>query len=77
MDSSDFTINVDGETYSEWFGTDDTNADFSHQINKGNTASGYVYYYVPESDEYMVEMDANPGLKNIKAKWKINKDDIQ
>lgn len=77
MDSSDFTINVGGETYSEWFGTDDTNADFSHQINKGNTASGYVYYDVPESDEYIIEMDATPGLKNIKAKWEIKKEDIQ
>lgn len=77
MDSTDFTINVDGETYSEWFGTNDTNTDFSHLINKGNTASGYVYYDVPESETYNVELEAMPNLKNIKAKWKINKSDIQ
>lgn len=77
MDSGDFTINVNGEVYEEWFGTDDTNADFSHQINKGKTASGYIYYDVPDSDKYMVEMETMPNLKDIKAKWEIKKSDIQ
>ncbi|WP_436870254.1 DUF4352 domain-containing protein [Staphylococcus shinii] len=77
IDSGDFTINVNGEVYGEWFGTDDTNADFSHQINKDKTASGYIYYDVPDSDKYMVEMETMPNLKDIKAKWEIEKSDIQ
>lgn len=77
VDSTDFSIKVDGENYEEWYGSDDTNAGFSHQLNKNNTASGYIYYDVPESDEYTLELNAMPNFNEVKGKWKINKSDIQ
>ncbi|VYT95233.1 DUF4352 domain-containing protein [Staphylococcus simulans] len=77
VDSTDFSIKVDGENYEEWYGSDDTNAGFSHQLNKNNTASGYIYYDVPESDEYTLELNAMPKFNEVKGKWKINKSDIQ
>src|SRR5699024_11779935 len=57
VDSTDFSMKMDNENYQEWFGNDDTNAGFSHQLNKGNTGSGYITYDVPEGDEYALEMD--------------------
>lgn len=77
VDSTDFSIKVDGENYEEWYGSDDTNAGFSHQLNKNNTASGYIYYDVPESDEYTLELNAMPKFNEVKGKWKIQKSDIQ
>ncbi|MBO0387582.1 DUF4352 domain-containing protein [Staphylococcus simulans] len=77
VDSTDFSIKVDGKNYEEWYGSDDTNAGFSHQLNKNNTASGYIYYDVPESDEYTLELNAMPKFNEVKGKWKIQKSDIQ
>lgn len=77
MDSSDFSMKVNNENYQEWFGNDDTNAGFSHQLNKGNTGSGYITYDVPDSDNYTLEMDATPKFNNVKAKWEIKKTDIK
>lgn len=77
MDSSDFSMKLNNENYQEWFGNDDTNAGFSHQLNKGNTGSGYITYDVPDSDNYTLEMDATPKFNNVKAKWEIKKTDIK
>lgn len=73
----DFTCKVDGENYEQWFGADDQSAGFEHQLNKGNTASGHVYYDVPDANKYTIEMDATPGMENIKAKWVVDSSDIK
>lgn len=77
VDSTDFSLKMDDENYQEWFGNDDTNAGFSHQLNKGNTGSGYITYDVPDGEEYALEMDAHPKFENIKARWKIKKEEIK
>lgn len=77
MDSTDFSMKVNNENYEEWFGNDDPNYGFSHQLNKGNTGSGYITYDVPDSDTYTLEMDASPKFANVKAKWEIKKSDIK
>lgn len=73
VDSSDFSIKVNGENFKEWYGTDDTNADVSHQLNKDNTANGYIYYDVPDSEIYTLELNAMPDLNHVKGKWNIKK----
>lgn len=77
MDSTDFTMKVDNENYEQWFGTDDIHDGFSHQLNKGNTGSGYITYDVPDSEQYTLEMEASPKFDNVKAKWQIKKSDIK
>ncbi|MDT0715411.1 DUF4352 domain-containing protein [Staphylococcus chromogenes] len=77
VDSADFSMKVNGENFNEWFGSDDTNSGFSHQLNKNNTANGYIYYDVPESDTYTLELDAMPNFNNVKGKWEIQKSDIE
>ncbi|WP_239752775.1 DUF4352 domain-containing protein [Mammaliicoccus sp. J-M40] len=74
---SDFTLTVDGETQNEFYLMDDLNSGFDHQLNKNNTGSGYLYYDVPNADEYKVEMDFMPFLTTYKADWSIEKSDIQ
>ncbi|UNB45273.1 DUF4352 domain-containing protein [Staphylococcus coagulans] len=68
VDSTDFSIKVNGENFKEWYGTDDTNTDFSHQLNKDNTANGYIYYDVPDSENYTLELNAMPDLNHVKGK---------
>lgn len=77
MDSTDFSMKVDNENYEQWFGTDDVHDGFSHQLNKGNTGSGYITYDVPDSEQYTLEMEAAPKFDNVKAKWQIKKSDIK
>ncbi|MGW8014752.1 DUF4352 domain-containing protein [Staphylococcus xylosus] len=77
VDDTDFNLTVNNETQEAFFGMDDTNDGFTTQLNKGNTSSGYVYYDVPETDEYKVEMDFMPEFESYKADWNINKSDIQ
>lgn len=77
VDSTDFSMKVDNENYQEWFGNEDVNDGFTHQLNKGNTASGYITYDVPDSEEYTLEMDATPNFESVKARWKIKKSDIK
>lgn len=77
VQDNDFGIKVDGENYESWYGNGDTNDGFSHQLNKDNTGSGYITYDVPDSDKYTLEMDFMPNLDTVKAKWNINKSDIQ
>lgn len=77
VQDNDFGIKVDGENYENWYGNGDTNDGFSHQLNKDNTGSGYITYDVPDSDKYTLEMDFMPNLDTVKAKWDINKSDIQ
>lgn len=77
VQDNDFGIKVDGENYENWYGNGDTNDGFSHQLNKDNTGSGYITYDVPDSDKYTLEMDFMPNLDTVKAKWNINKSDIQ
>lgn len=77
VDSTDFSMKVNGENYQEWYGDSEGDSGFSHQLNKGNTGSGMITYDVPESDTYTLEMDATPNFENIKAKWNIKKEDIK
>lgn len=77
VDSTDFSMKVNGENFDEWFGSDDTNSGFSHQLNKNNTANGYIYYDVPESDTYTLELDAMPNFNDVKGKWEIQKSEIE
>ncbi|MEB7757259.1 DUF4352 domain-containing protein [Staphylococcus xylosus] len=77
VDSTDFSMKVKGENYQEWYGGSEEYSGFSHQLNKGNTGSGFITYDVPESDSYTLEMDATPNFENVKAKWDIKKDDIK
>lgn len=77
VQDNDFGIKVDGENYENWYGNGDTNDGFSHQLNKDNTGSGYITYDVPDSEKYTLEMDFMPNLDTVKAKWNINKSDIQ
>ncbi|WP_278925317.1 DUF4352 domain-containing protein [Staphylococcus auricularis] len=76
VDSNDFSIKVNGENFEEWYGSDDTNEGFSHQLNKGNTAKGYIYYDVPDSDNYDLELEAMPEFSDVKGKWQIQRSDI-
>lgn len=77
VDSTDFSMKVNGENYQEWYGDSEGDSGFSHQLNKGNTGSGMITYDVPENDTYTLEMDATPNFENIKAKWNIKKEDIK
>lgn len=77
VQDNDFGIKVDGENYENWYGNGDTNDGFSHQLNKDNTGSGYITYDVPDSEKYTLEMDFMPNLDTVKARWNINKSDIQ
>ncbi|HLQ82498.1 MAG TPA: DUF4352 domain-containing protein [Pseudogracilibacillus sp.] len=77
IDSTDFSMKVKDENYQEWYGNTEGDSGFSHQLNKGNTGSGFITYDVPESDTYTLEMDATPNFENVKAKWDINKEDIK
>lgn len=77
VSDTDFLLSINGETQQEFYLMDDMKAGFDDQLNKGNTASGYVYYDVPDSDEYKVEMDFMPFYNTYKAEWVINKSDIQ
>ncbi|MEB7675583.1 DUF4352 domain-containing protein [Staphylococcus saprophyticus] len=77
VQDNDFSMKVDGENYENWYGNGDTSDGFSHQLNKDNTGSGYITYDVPDSDKYTVEMDFTPNLDTVKAKWNIDKSEIQ
>ena len=77
VDSTDFSMKVNGENYQEWYGESEGDSGFSHQLNKGNTGSGMITYDVPENDTYTLEMDATPNFENIKAKWNIKREDIK
>lgn len=74
---ADFTISANGENYEQWFGSGDDHDGFSHFLNKGNTASGYVYYDVPDTDKYIFEMNIRPNLDTVKAKWVIKRSEIK
>lgn len=77
FDNTDFTVKVNNKNYEEWYGSGDDHDGFSHQLNKGNTGTGYIYYDVPDTNKYTIEMDATPNYDNIKAKWIINSSDIK
>lgn len=77
-DDTSFTVSADGKTQESWYGGDDSNSGFSHQVNHGRTADGYVYYEVTSNaKDYNVEMDFMPHLTNYKAKWKFTNSDIK
>ncbi|WP_210133628.1 DUF4352 domain-containing protein [Staphylococcus sp. GDY8P131P] len=77
VDDTDFNLTINNETQDNFYGMDDSNDGFSHQLNKGNTGSGYVYYDVPDADEYKAEMDFMPEFETYKADWIIKNSDIQ
>ncbi|MGK9044897.1 DUF4352 domain-containing protein [Mammaliicoccus vitulinus] len=74
---ADFSMKVNGENYEPWYGSGDGNDGFSHQLNNGNTGSGYVTYDVPENSKYTLEMNFTPNFDTVKAKWEIDKSDIK
>ncbi|UXR70258.1 DUF4352 domain-containing protein [Staphylococcus sp. IVB6246] len=74
---ADVTMKVNGQNYQQWYGCDDVRGNFAHQLNKGNTATGYVYFDVPEADEYTLELNAMPVFKEVKGKWQIKSSDIK
>lgn len=76
IDNTDFGMKVNNENYEEWYSSDDMHEGFSHQLNHNNTASGYITYDVPDSDNYTLELDAIPNFNKVRAKWVINKSDI-
>lgn len=76
VDNTDFGMKVNNENYEEWYGSDDMHEGFSHQLNQNNTASGYITYDVPDSDNYTLELDAIPNFNKVRAKWVINKSNI-
>lgn len=76
VDSTDFSIKVDGQNYEEWYGEGDNDGGFSHQLNESNTAEGSIYYDVADSDSYTLELEAMPGMNEVKGKWQIEKSDI-
>lgn len=77
VSDADFLLSIDGETQQEFYLMDDMQSGFTDQLNKGNTSSGYVYYDVPNANEYKIEMDFMPFIDSYKADWIINKSDIQ
>lgn len=77
VQDNDFSMKVNGENYETWYGNGDTSDGFSHQLNKDNTGEGYITYDVLDSEKYTIEMDFMPNLDTVKAKWNINKSDIQ
>lgn len=76
IQDADFSMKAGGENYELWYGNGDTSDGFSHQLNKENTGSGYVTFDVPENDNYTLEMDFTPNFNTVKAKWEIDKKDI-
>lgn len=76
VDSSDFTLTIDGETQEQFFGMNDDNAGFQHQLNKGNTGNSYLYYDVSDVDEYKVEMNFMPLFETYHADWIISRSEI-
>lgn len=76
VQDADFSMKSNGENYQEWFGNGDTEVGFSHQLNNGNTGSGYIVYDVPDNDKYTLEMNFTPNFDTVKAKWEINKSSI-
>ena len=77
MDNTDFSMKVNNENYEEWYGSEDMHEGFSHQLNQHNTASGYITYDVPESDQYTLELDTVPNFNKVRAQWIINKSEIK
>ncbi|GGI39097.1 hypothetical protein GCM10010896_01680 [Mammaliicoccus stepanovicii] len=77
VDNSAFTMKSKQENFQEWFGTDDSHAGFSHLLNKGNIGTGYIYYDVPDSQRYTLEMDFVPLFDTVRGKWEIKKSDIK
>ena len=77
MDNTDFSMKVNNENYEKWYGSEDMHEGFSHQLNHNNTASGYITYDVPDSDQYTLELDTVPNFNKIRAKWVISKSEIK
>ena len=77
MDNTDFSMKVNNENYEEWYGSEDMHEGFSHQLNQHNTASGYITYNVPDSDQYTLELDTVPNFNKVRAQWIINKSEIK
>ncbi|MCI2943089.1 DUF4352 domain-containing protein [Staphylococcus haemolyticus] len=77
MDNTGFSMKVNNENYEEWYGSEDMHEGFSHQLNQHNTASGYITYNVPDSDQYTLELDTVPNFNKVRGQWIINKSEIK
>lgn len=77
VQDADFQMNADGSNQEQWFGAMDTESGFSHQLNGGRKAEGYLYFDVKEAKQYALEMDFMPGLTSYKAKWEFTNADIK
>ncbi|WP_412518690.1 DUF4352 domain-containing protein [Staphylococcus simulans] len=72
VDSTAFTMNIRGETYPDWIGSNHSEGAFTHQLSHGKTAIETVTFDVPEAKVYTLEMDAQFKKKIVKGKWNIH-----
>lgn len=77
VDNSAFDLTIDGESQNQFFGMNENTPGFQHQLKKGNTENSYVYYDVPEADNYKVEMNFKPEDKTYKADWNIKNSEVK
>lgn len=77
VDNSAFDLTIDGESQNQFFGMNENTPGFQHQLKKGNTENSYLYYDVPEADNYKVEMNFKPEDKTYKADWNIKNSEVK
>lgn len=77
VDNSAFDLTIDGESQNQFFGMNENTPGFQHQLKKGDTENSYLYYDVPEADNYKVEMNFKPEDKAYKADWNIKNSEVK
>lgn len=77
VDNSAFDLTIDGESQNQFFGMNENTPGFQHQLKKGDTENSYLYYDVPEADNYKVEMNFKPEDKTYKADWNIKNSEVK
>ncbi|WP_426392376.1 DUF4352 domain-containing protein [Mammaliicoccus sciuri] len=74
---ANFGVTADGSRVSKYYGMNDKNDGFSFSLKPGESDTGYVYYDVPEADQYDVQLQLRSSDKRYKMKWEIDKDDVK
>ncbi|MGF2098476.1 hypothetical protein ACQUFT_13430 [Mammaliicoccus lentus] len=77
VDNSAFDLTIDGESQNQFFGMNENTPGFQHRLKKGDTENSYLYYDVPEADNYKVEMNFKPEDKTYKADWNIKNSEVK
>lgn len=77
VDNSAFDLTIDGESQNQFFGMNENTPGFQHQLKKDDTENSYLYYDVPEADNYKVEMNFKPEDKTYKADWNIKNSEVK